>query len=61
MKDVRTAVVENPVTTVAGVGMLVEGVGLLLGWTAEVQGAVAQITLGLAVLARAVVAMFKDA
>lgn len=57
--SVQQAVVDNPVTTVAGIGLIVTGVGVLLKWDDTTQQAIAQIALGLAVFVRAIIAMVK--
>lgn len=59
MKSVQEAVVDNPVTTVAGIGVLISGVGALLKWDDATMQAIAQVALGLCLVARSVVAMFQ--
>ena len=55
------AVAQNPTTITAAVGVILSGVGVLLGWSAEVQAAIGQITLGTAILVRLAVLAWKDA
>ena len=57
----KKAAASNPTTITAALGIVLGGVGVLLGWDAETQAAVAQITLGIALLARLAVLAWKDA
>jgi hypothetical protein len=57
----KTAAAQNPTTITAALGIILSGVGALMGWSAETQAAIGQITLGTALLARLTVLAWKDA
>lgn len=60
MTSVPTAVSNNPVTTTAAVGLLVQSLLAIWGASAEVQAQAARITLAAAVLLRALVAWWQS-
>jgi hypothetical protein len=53
------SVQSNPVTTVAAVGLVIQGIAHFVGWDEETQLVLAQGTLGAAVLIRAALAWWE--
>lgn len=55
----KSAVIDNPVTTVAAIGAVVGLIGHFVGWDAETQALVANGILATALLFRAAIAYAK--
>lgn len=62
MEDTKITarVARNPVTLVAGIGLVVQAAGEFLDWTTEERLSASNLALGLCLVARGLVALFKS-